>query len=225
MSDYWGYDIIKKLVSEDDYDIEFVKNLLAPEIGAVRRFDQIHTKADLIACLENNDELNEENVEPLKRMTNNQEILSQITAYRPTRVQHPVPVNLYQEERLAEDLQQQLRIENVSPQAAPAPVQQNYVTPAAFTENKRAAVFKKISEQLGRSWRDLGRQLNISEGAMDDMEDRYPRDLKSRILYLLKMAEEDEVYDPRQFLRRLCRGLSEAGRNDIRNRVEETMSH
>ncbi|EDW76929.1 uncharacterized protein Dwil_GK13670 [Drosophila willistoni] len=217
------------LEAGEDCNIEFLKDLLAHEIGSVRRLDQIHTLEDLIACLENNDELNEENVQPLKKMTKNQETLQQINAYQPIRVQHPVQVNLYQEERLAEELQQQLRIQNVSPQpvpmVVPTSVQQNYVTPAAFSENKRVAVFKKISEQLGRSWRDLGRQLNISEGAMDDMEERYPRDLKSRILYLLKMAEEDEVHDPRQFLKRLCRGLSGAGRNDLRNRVEDTMSH
>ncbi|XP_023031922.1 fas-associated death domain protein isoform X2 [Drosophila willistoni] len=205
MSSHLSYDILKKMLEAgEDCNIEFLKDLLAHEIGSVRRLDQIHTLEDLIACLENNDELNEENVQPLKKMTKNQETLQQINAYQPIRVQHPVqPV----------------------PMVVPTSVQQNYVTPAAFSENKRVAVFKKISEQLGRSWRDLGRQLNISEGAMDDMEERYPRDLKSRILYLLKMAEEDEVHDPRQFLKRLCRGLSGAGRNDLRNRVEDTMSH
>jgi len=222
----WGYDVLKQMVIEGAYneDLDELKEIFASEIGSTRKSDRINTVEELLDCLERSDEVSEEKVEPLRFFGKDNVQLQEAVSIYP-KVEHPkVNVNQYQEQRLAEELQQQLHI---SQQHIPQPVapQQNYVTVAQFTDVKRAAVFKKISQELGRSWRDLGRKLGIGEGAMDEIEARFPQDLKSRILRLLQIFEEDECNDPRQLLLQLCRGLSDCGRKDLRRRVEQIMSH
>ncbi|XP_034481669.1 fas-associated death domain protein [Drosophila innubila] len=222
----WGYDVLKQMAIEgaSNADLDELKELFSSEIGSTRKSDRINTIEELIDCLERGDEISEEKLDPLRSLgIRNVQLQEALSVYQ--KVEHPrVSVNQYQEQRLAEELQQQLHI---SPQRIPQPVatQQNYVTVAQFTDEKRAAVFKKISQELGRSWRDLGRKLGIGEGAMDEIEARFPQDLKSRILRLLQIFEEDECNDPRQLLLQLCRGLSDCGRKDLRRRVEQIMSH
>ncbi|XP_017144904.1 fas-associated death domain protein [Drosophila miranda] len=237
---HW-YDILKKIACEGSSDIDELKGIFETELSK-RKFDSIRNIEDLIDVLERADKLSLDNVEPLRKMSSHEPKLIEALDRYGTLVSAPrEPINIYQEERLAEELRQHLRISQVfqigsapgvappafTPAAAPTPPppQQNYVTPAAFTDRKRTAVFNKISEELGRFWRTFGRKAGIGEGTMDDIEERYPRDLKSRILHLLKLIEEDDCHDPRQFLMRLCRALTECGRNDIKRKVEQIMSH
>ncbi|EDW70539.1 fas-associated death domain protein [Drosophila virilis] len=223
---HWGYDMLKQMALEgaNSSDLEELKDIYSIEIGSARKRDLIKNIEDLIDCLERNDEISEENVEPLRSLNiKNTQLQEAVDSYQRTETAK-IPINYYQEQRLAEELQQQLHI---APQRAaqPAAAPQNYVTVAQFTDAKRAAIFKRISQELGRSWRDLGRKLRIGEGAMDEIELRYPQDLKSRILRLLQMFEEDECTDPRLLLVQLSRALADCGRNDLRRRVEEIMSH
>ncbi|XP_017073414.2 fas-associated death domain protein [Drosophila eugracilis] len=233
---HWSYDILKQIaINVCTEDVEQLKQMFVTEIGSQRRMDCIRSIEDLIDCLERADELAEDNVEPLRRMAGNQaQLIEALDGYKPPENFLEPPVNLYQEIRLAEELRQQLHLS--SPQetrphvsavsvAAPTPAIQNYTTPAVFTEHKRTAVFKKISEELGRFWRRLGRSAGIGEGIMDDIEERYPHDLKSQILKLLQLIEEDDCHDPKHFLVRLCRALADCGRNDLRKNVEQIMSH
>ncbi|KAH8346741.1 hypothetical protein KR084_009605 [Drosophila pseudotakahashii] len=234
---HWSYDILKQMAIDGcSGDVEYLKQIFADEIGSQRRLDCIRSVEDLIDCLERADELAEDNVEPLRRMSGNQpNLIEALAGYTPPENFRNPAVSLYQELRLAEELRQQLRIaplpaaypsfSAVPVAAAPTPAVQNYTTPAAFTDRKRAAVFKKISEELGRSWRRLGRSAGIGEGAMDNIEERHPRNLSSQILQLLQLIEEDDCHDPKHFLVRLCRALGESGRNDLRKKVEQIMSH
>ncbi|XP_017104233.2 fas-associated death domain protein [Drosophila bipectinata] len=229
---HWSYDILKKLALEGNSDVEQLKQMFSEEIGSKRRYDRIRSVADLIDCLERADELAEDNVEPLRRMcTNHPDLAHALDEYTPPERCSEL-VNRYQEIRLAEELQQQLRFAPIQlhPPSAPValatpPPSQNYTSPAAYTPQKRAAVFKKISEELGRFWRRLGRAADIGEGAMDEIEQRFPNDLKSQILRLLQLIEEDDCHDPKHFLIRLCRALGESGRNDLRKKVEQIMSY
>ncbi|SPP81060.1 fas-associated death domain protein [Drosophila guanche] len=230
----WSYDILKKIACEGSADINELKQIFALDINSRRKLDSIRTIEDLIDVLERADMLSQENIEPLHKMTfHKPKLIEALDSYK-TRGQAELrePINLYQEERMAEELRQQLRVSHNSQApplvaATPAPTspQQNYVTPTAFTDRKRAAVFNKISEELGRFWRQFGRNAGIGEGTMDDIEERYPRDLKSKIIHLLGLIEEDDCHDPRHLLMRLCRALTECGRSDIKRKVEQIMSH
>lgn len=234
---HWNYDSLKQIAIDGcTENVEQLKLIFVEEIGSRRRSDCIRTIEDLIDCLERADELSEYNVEPLRRISGNMpQLIEALSAYTKPENILGHPVNLYQELRLAEELRQQLRIapasQNAQPSvselaaAVPPTAIQNYATPAAFTDHKRTMVFKKISEELGRYWRRLGRSAGIGEGQMDTIEERYPHDLKSQILRLLQLIEEDDCHDPKHFLLRLCRALGDCGRNDLRKRVEQIMSH
>ncbi|XP_023164473.2 fas-associated death domain protein-like [Drosophila hydei] len=223
---HWSYDVLKKMEIEgaSEHDLDWLKESFAIEIGSPKNVNRINTIKDLIDCLEQGGQISEENIEPLLSLgKNNMQPQEAVDNY--LRVERRAAINCFQELSLAEELKQQLYI---NPQRAAQPAvaaPQHCVTVTQFKEAKRAAVFKKISQQLGRSWRDLGRKLNISEGTMDEIEMLYPQDFKSRILRLLQIFEEDECNDPRQLLLQLCRGLSECGRKDLRYRVEQIMSH
>ncbi|XP_051861720.1 fas-associated death domain protein [Drosophila albomicans] len=230
---HWSYDILKQMAIEgaSKSDLEDMKELLSNEIGSARKMDRIHTIQDLIDCLERGDQINEENVDAFRTIgRQNPPLLQALDSYQKVPFTRPF-VNQYREQRLADQLRQQLHISAshhiAPPQAAvaPQPQPQNYVVTAQFTAEKRAAIFKKISQECGRSWRELGRKLGIGEGIMDDIETTYPRDLKSRILRLLQIFEEDECNDPRQLLLQLCQGLADCGRKDLRKKVEQIMSH
>lgn len=230
MGEHWGYDMLKQMALEgaNDVDVAELKELFASEIGSIRKMDRINSISELIDCLERSDVINEENVKPLGTLgIRNAKLNEALDTYQKVEVFRP-PVNFYQEQRLAEELQQQLHI---SPRRAASaaqpvpPLQQNYVTVAQLTDEKRTAIYTRLSKELGRSWRELGRKLRISEGSMDDIEAHFPNDLKSRILRLLQLFEEDECNDPRQLLLQLCQGLAGCGRNDLRRKVEQIMSH
>lgn len=106
---HWSYDILKQLAIEGCTDIDQLKTLFTEEIGSKRRYDCITCVEDLIDCLERADELAEDNVELLHRMSNNQpKLIEALNAYTPPAVREPV--NVYQELRLAEELRDQLRI-------------------------------------------------------------------------------------------------------------------
>ncbi|BFF92123.1 fas-associated death domain protein [Drosophila madeirensis] len=232
---HWTYDILKKMACEGSADINELKAIFALDINSRRKLDSIRTVGDLIDVLERADMLSQENVEPLQKMSSQPKLIEALDGYKTRGQAEPrEPINIYKEERMAEELRQQLRVSHnsqtvapplVAATPAPPPPQQNYVTPAAFTDRKRAAVFNKISEELGRFWRQFGRNAGISEGTMDDIEERYPRDLKSKILHLLRLIEEDDCHDPRHLLMRLCRALTECGRSDIKRKVEQIMTH
>lgn len=226
MHTHWSYDMLKQLIIEggNDAEIDDLKEMFSSEIGTTRKKDRIHTIADLLDCLERHDEINEENIEPLQVFgKHNPKVQEALNSYQKVEIYRP-PVNVYQELRLSEELQQQMHIKP-QPVRPVVPSQQNYVTASQFTDEKRTAIYNRLSRELGRSWRDLGRKLRISEGVMDDIETQFPNDLKSRILRLLQVFEEDECNDPRQLLLQLCQALAGCGRNDLRRKVEQIMSH
>ncbi|EDV97429.1 fas-associated death domain protein [Drosophila grimshawi] len=224
---HWSYDLLKQMVIEgcSNRDLNDLKELFASEIGTPRKMDRIKSVADLIDCLERSDQINEDNVEPLRLLGKNfTHFQHALDSYEKTETSKLVDMH-YQEQRLAEEFQQRLHL---NPQRAPQPfaaATQHYVNPAQFTDAKRSAVYNKIAKELGRSWRGLGRQLCIGEGEMDEIELRYPQDLKSRIMRLLQTYEEDECHDPRQLLVHLCRALADCGRKDLRKAVEQIMFH
>lgn len=230
MDKHWGYDMLKQMALEgvNDADVDELKELFASEIGSIRKSDRINSISALIDCLERSDVINEENVKPLRALgLRNAKLHEALDTYQKVEIFRQ-PINFYQEQRLAEELQKQLHINPQRVASAAQPVtalQQNYVTVAQFTDEKRTAIYTRLSKELGRSWRELGRKLRISEGAMDDIEAHFPNDLKSRILRLLQLFEEDECNDPRQLLLQLCQGLAGCGRNDLRRKVEQIMSH
>lgn len=87
-------------------------------------------------------------------------------------------------------------------------------------QDRKHFIYKLISGDIGRKWRDLGRELKIKEGQLDDLESRY-NDSKTRTLEIFRMFEERS--DPRSIVVDICEALIQVRRNDLRKEVEQIL--
>ncbi|XP_067647859.1 fas-associated death domain protein [Eurosta solidaginis] len=113
--------------------------------------------------------------------------------------------------------------DNTNP-TANAPANSSY-SAFALPEQKRAAIYKMLSLHLGTHWRSFGRELDIREGALDEIELQYPRELSTRVYKVMKTFEEDDCHDPKMDLRIIKEALERARRKDLRRKVDDIMSH
>lgn len=119
------------------------------------------------------------------------------------------------EEALREELHQA--------QAVEPPLQSvviNNPTDLNKFQNRKHIIYKVISEDIGRKWRDLGRELKIKEGQLDDLESKYNTS-KLRTLEIFRMFEERS--DPRSIVVDICEALIQVRRNDLRKEVEQIL--
>lgn len=241
MTQHWSYDILKHIALNDKNaqdNLEDLKCLLRDAIGSTRNMDRIKTVDDLLDCLERHDALSEYNIEPLREIADQCEILEleeAVSGYVAPR-ESVEPYNQYHEQRLADAVRVHLNVNagggqfiesngwQQQPPAAPA-AQSTSLYPEQLTDKKRAAIYKVIAENIGKFWRAFGRELEISQGQLDGIEDEFPRNLASRVHKLLQVFEEDESQDPRQHVLILCRALEDCRRKDLRRKVESIMSH
>lgn len=119
------------------------------------------------------------------------------------------------EEALREEFQQAQAITS----SAQSIVISNPVDLNKFQDRKHI-IYKLISEEIGRKWRDLGRELKIKEGQLDDLESKHNTS-KSRTLEIFKMFEEKS--DPRSIVVDICEALIQVRRNDLRKEVEKIL--
>ncbi|XP_049942262.1 fas-associated death domain protein [Schistocerca serialis cubense] len=78
-------------------------------------------------------------------------------------------------------------------------------------------VLELVSEEIGRKWKDLARQLGLREGKMNEIEARYPNNLKERVYACLAMFQEN---NPDGMEKKLLKALEKARRKDLRDQVE-----
>lgn len=87
-------------------------------------------------------------------------------------------------------------------------------------QDRKHKIYKTISEDIGRKWRDLGRELKVKEGQLDDLESKYNTST-SRALAIFTMFEEKS--DPRSIVVDICEALIQVRRNDLRKEVEQIL--
>ncbi|XP_077291826.1 fas-associated death domain protein-like [Arctopsyche grandis] len=86
-----------------------------------------------------------------------------------------------------------------------------------FTKSKKQKIHELLSEELGKSWRNLARSLSIKEADIDMLNERHPTDVKLKILDMLKLFENQT--DPMRWLKVLCDGLKESRRTDLKTKI------
>lgn len=124
--------------------------------------------------------------------------------------------SLYEEALLREELQQTQIIPPVL-----SPVVINDPTDLNKFQDRKHIIYKMISEDIGRKWRDLGRELRIKEGQLDDLEIKYSNSSKLRALEIFKMFEDKG--DPKSIVLDICEALIQIRRNDLRKEVERIL--
>ncbi|XP_037820178.1 fas-associated death domain protein [Lucilia sericata] len=244
------FETLKRIAANDptaQENLEDLKYMFRADIGSARNMYRIHTMDDLIDCLERHDALSEFNIEPFREIADEYggALAAVITNYHvPKELLPAEPYNQYREIRLSHECATRLHISggingfqsglnvnapNVNA-ASPTtnPVNNSRPRQATFdqvpTKEKRAAIYKLIASEIGTDWRCLGRELDICQGEMDDVEIQY-RDLKTRVYKLFQIFEEDDSIDPKKHVLIICEALEQCRRKDLRRKVERIMSH
>lgn len=78
-------------------------------------------------------------------------------------------------------------------------------------------VMEKVSEEIGRKWKDLARHLGLREGDINQIETRYPNDLKQRVYACLIKFQKN---NPESMEKKLLKALEKSRRKDLRDEVE-----
>ena len=242
MCQQFSYERLKKIAADDvtvQENLEDIKFQFRNEIGSARNMYRIRTMADLIDCLERHDALSAFNIEPFREIADEYggSLEKAIACYQaPKDISRTNPINEYREVRLAHESRMRPNLNGVNgsglrsqtnytaPVSNSLPVQQPLFTQSLSSE-KRSAIYKLIAQNIGTFWRSFGRELNMSQGDMDEIEIQYPRDLKSRVYKLFQVFEEDESIDPKDHLLLICRALDDCRRKDLRRKIESIMSH
>ncbi|XP_065360359.1 fas-associated death domain protein [Calliphora vicina] len=239
------FEILKSIAANDPTaqdNLEDLKHMFRRDIGSARNMYRIHTMDDLIDCLERHDALSEFNIEPLREIADEYggSLAEVIMNYHvPKELLPAEPYNEYREIRLSHECATRLNINAAcngfnsgisSTNYAPAPPptvnknKQEAVYAQVLTKEKRAAVYKLVAGDIGTDWRCLGRELEVRQGEMDNIEIQY-RDLKTRVYKLFQSFEEDDSIDPKDHLRLICRALDNCRRKDLHRKVDAIMSH
>uniref|UniRef100_A0A034WFD2 Death domain-containing adapter protein BG4 n=1 Tax=Bactrocera dorsalis TaxID=27457 RepID=A0A034WFD2_BACDO len=246
---HWSYDLLKNIAAQElsspDYGTE-LKSMFLNGINSPRRYECIRTMADLIDCLERRDVINEQNIEPLRSL-GYKRLDDAIDSYIPPQ-KEPEGTNQYHYMHLANELSNKLTInghntpsqhssiaydnmrrsaslETASLTTSSSGLNNSNIHPYVLTENKRAAIYKMLSQYLGTHWRMFGRELGLREGMMDEIELQYPRDLTTRVYKVLKLFEEDDCNDPKMHLRMIKDALDRTRRKDLRRKIDDILSY
>ncbi|XP_053953787.1 fas-associated death domain protein [Anastrepha ludens] len=250
---HWSYDLLITIATSDPLTPDFItelKSMFVNDIGSPRRYECIRTIGDLIDCLERRDVISEANVEPL-RLLGNKQLDEAIEAYIPPRNASAEGINHYHDIHIANEMSHKLSMNghvaptknaniycdntrrsasvetagstNSTVSSSSSNHSNNY--PFALSEQKRAAIYRMLSQHLGTHWRTFGRELGIREGKMDEIELQSPRELSARVYKVLQILEEDDCHDPKMHLRIIKEALERARRKDLRRKVDDIMSH
>lgn len=93
--------------------------------------------------------------------------------------------------------------------------------PSGISKKKRAMIEEIITEEIGSYWRDLGRNLKVREGKIDEI-DATNATVKSKVLKVLEIFDHN-VDKPKWFYK-LCEGLEQARRKDLSRSIQEIMT-
>lgn len=235
------YEALKNIAITDPTvqdNLEDLKYMFRSEIGSARNMYRIHTIADLFDCLERHDALSEYKIEPLREIADefSGSLGEVIIFYKvPMELRAAQPYNEYREIRLAHECATRLNIggntnssgSGLNVNCSQTLINGNKTEPVfaqLLTNEKRAAIYKLIAGEIGTAWRWLGRELDIGQGAMDNIEMQY-QDLNTRVYKLFQAFEKNEANDPEKHLLIICRALDECRRKDLRRKIERIMSH
>lgn len=83
-------------------------------------------------------------------------------------------------------------------------------------------VVLKVSEQLGRSWRDVCRYMNLKEYQIDELENKYPCNLKEQCNQALRICISQ---NNSEWKMNLLHALEKGRRKDVKEVVENILLH
>lgn len=88
-----------------------------------------------------------------------------------------------------------------------------------FTSSKRA-IYALIAEEIGKNWRNLGRELGVSEGRLDEIEDEHRGNTANKVHAMFQHFERRTLGPVHQY-ETLQLGLQQVRRRDLVQRMEQ----
>lgn len=92
--------------------------------------------------------------------------------------------------------------------------------PLLIVQNR---TFDLLACEIGKRWRDLGRQLNFHEADLDEFEDRHGHNLRERIYGMLKEYASQQS-NTEEMLHSICTALDQCRRVDLRKKVQQFLT-
>lgn len=210
-----------------------------------RQGDIIHNEASLLNILEKRDLINKcevENNRPLTLM----KLKEAITKYNPPNIIE----NVYATERIREEEEIKLKLAKIQANVfegdrlnnnmhsrtmqhqqkfqqphsnQPQSNSVNNNVPKSLFEERKAWVYREISVEIGKKWRDFGRGIGIREGEMDSLEVSC-RGIEERIYKMLAKLEENEFNNLERVYYVLIKSLEEnCNRRKLSDKIRRAM--
>lgn len=218
--------------------LEVLKEYYKQYINSNRKLSQIKDLRTLLKVLEKRDCLSYINVEPLYYISNNFlndfQMGKKIEDYKfhVQKVQIVPFINMYQKISVNKE-KDETELSNVikcsTSQSNVITSDPKYQASQSCIESHKTALdekailqqrlFLQISERIGRSWRDTARYLNIPEYQIDEIQCKYPCNLKEQSLEALKLYVSQ--YDTGSWELNLIRALEKARRRDLKELAEK----
>lgn len=222
--------------------VTMLKKLFKDVINSPRRYEQIKTIGDLLEILEIRDVLSANDVGLLehiaKRVPNSEDLIHKIKQYT---AMHPAPsenINYYGTYLLNHYLfvslisctavilialflaQQSLHMPTYTESSTSFMI--NNPLPLGMSKKKSERMHMTLVEEIGTYWRDLGRNLGIAEGMIDQINLTNDT-LKSKACTLLQEYEEKKA-DPQRWFFHLCQALERTRRRDLSRKLQDIMT-
>lgn len=212
-----------------------IKSLFVAEVSP-RRLAYIETLAQLLCVLKSQNLLNRSNIDHLKQHLPIhcdgfvEERLLQLRQAVGDNAQRNVYADLYNAEAGFDRCARQ-PFHNVIINS-PAAVVQSHSSPnlpspsnassVPSTTNPfdsvRPAVYRLIAEEIGKRWRDLGRELRVSEGRLDEINETHRNSTANKVHAVF--AQFEERTPRRQQCQMLLDALEQVPRRDLRRQVQ-----
>lgn len=224
----------------DERILGILKEYYAHYIDSNRKLSQIKDLRALLKVLEKRDILNFCNVEPLSYISttflNDSVVLNKIRNYNKFRLQNTQysPLHNMYEDTSGSSAEHENNSKTDNKSCAPQPKGQSFklegqqvshrhvTSPTTYSTQEamlQQMVLSRISERIGRSWRDTVRFLDIPEYQIDAIQNKYPFDLKEQSYEALKLCICK--YSTDSWKLNLLRALEKARRRDLKELVEE----
>ncbi|XP_015190050.1 PREDICTED: fas-associated death domain protein [Polistes dominula] len=223
-------------------NLEEIKNEYSYDIGSKRKISGIQNLEGLIKVLEKYTILAYDDIKPLyyieKRYIKKSDLITKLKNYEDwyKLMNYPSYYNMYQNDNarsLPKNNHHETCDRRVSLNSLPENSGLNshnlrlQETPKQLSQtlnNKESKlkqiVVLKVSEQLGRSWRDVCRFMNLKEYQIDELENKYPCNLKEQCNKALHICISQ---NNSEWKMSLLHALEKGRRKDVKEVVEKIL--
>ncbi|KAI4473958.1 hypothetical protein M0802_014713 [Mischocyttarus mexicanus] len=218
--------------------LEEIKNEYSYDIGSKRKISNIQNLKGLIKVLEKCGILAYDDIKPLnyivKKYVHTDDLKAILRLYEDwyKELNYPSYYNMYQNDNalsLPENNDHETCDRMISLNSLPENSHnlKLHETPEQLSKtirNKESRlkqmVVLKVSEQLGRSWRDVCRFMNLKEYQIDELENKYPRNLKEQCNQALRICISQ---NNSEWKINLLHALEKGRRKDVKEVVEKIL--